>query len=633
MVAFALIVPFTGTALAQQAQRQPVSALDVTPNTDTAPANTCNAFTVTLTGPQAQGDNNPGVEGETVDVQVQDADQDNTGTTGTNEAQSDFFFCTPPSTQQGSSDEFGPNPQAPRPGQNVGTQQPANSGNFTSGNGQTEFCCTDQNGQLTFGIQSNEAGNFNVTAFFDDEDDDNPAGDLAETVTKTFTAPPATGNEGVENLDCEPESDTNPEGTEHTFNCVATDANGNPVSGATVQFDVTAGPNAEEQGVQNCQPSTTDNQGNTTPGSTNPNGTQNPSGSNVTGTNGQVTCRFTDVETADNQTTADTSPPGTDTIVAFVNQTPPAGQTGTGGADAFEPQDTITKTFVGDANNIECEPDNGTATSGDIVTITCTVTDEAGQPVQGVQVNFTESGAGTFRQAGTTQSDITDENGQASVEIQTGNTEEGTITVTGTIVDRVDDPNTQNVNEATQPGADTNCQGTTGTAETGTNADCSDTATVTVTQREPDPDPTPQPAECNDGVDNDNDGQTDFPNDEDCQDELDNAERDIGGRFNTTITIRYNRKARPSAFKGSLASQRDECTQGRRVILKKARPGRDRVVGRDRSGRAGNWKIVKRRARGRFYAVVRRQQKNAASGAILICLSDRSPTITVRRRR
>lgn len=622
MVVFALIIPFTGTALANH-----VTALDVNPNTDTAPAQTCNAFTVTLTGPQAAGDNNPGVPGETVDVIVTDTDQDNPATTaaGQNEAQSDINFCTPPAGTDPVTAENGPNPAAPsanqtEPSGGAGTTGPGTQGQTTR---RTEFCCTDQNGQLTFGITSSEAGNFAVTAFFDNNDDDDPAGDQAETVTKTFTSPPAQGNQGVATLDCEPETDTNPEGTAHSFNCIARDVNQNPVSGATVQFDVTAGPNAEEVGPVTCNASTTNAQGQTT---------TNVPASTTTGANGQVTCTYTDAEQADNVTTADPSAPGTDTIVAFVNQTPGPNQTGSPGADTFEPQDTITKTFVGDANNIECTPDNGTANSGDIVTISCLVTDETGQPVPGVVVSFSETGAGTFRTGTSPQTDVTDASGVATAEIVTGTTEEGTITVTGTIQDRADNPNTATVNEATEPGADTNC-GVNGVADPGTNADCSDTATVVVTQRDNTPPPPPNPA-CSDGIDNDKDGRIDFPADEDCTDELDNAERDIGGRFNTTITIRYNRKARPRAFKGALASQRDECTEGRTVILKKKRPGKDRVVGRDgSSNRFGNWEITKRRARGRYYAVVRARTSTAGSGATIVCNRDRSVTITVRRNR
>ena len=280
-----------------------------------------------------------------------------------------------------------------------------------------------------------------------------------------------------------------------------------------------------------------------------------------------------------------------------------------------------------DANSIACTPDNGTANSGDIVTISCLVTDEAGQPVPGVQVNFTENGAGTFRQAGTTQTAITNAQGVATVEVVTGQTEEGTISVTGTIVDRLEDPTTTTV-EAN----DTNCNGSLGTPETGTNAKCSDTATVVVTERGQVPPPPPAEPECSDGIDNDNDGSTDFPDDFDCDSPEDNSESDVGGRFPSNISIRYDRDARPAAFKGKVASSRRECKQGRRVVLKKVTPGPNRTVGTDRTNNRGNWRIVKRRARGRFYAIVKQQTKTAASGATLICGRDRSVTIRITRR-
>ncbi len=606
MVFFALVVPLMGTALANH-----VSGLQLSPDSDTAPANTCNAFTVRLTGNQGQG-----VQGETVDVIVQDADQENTGTQA-QESQSDFFFCTPPSTQQGQSDEFGPNPQAPRPGQNIGTQDA--NGNFTAGRGQTEFCCTDQNGQLTFGIQSNETGTFNVTAFFDENNDDQQAGEFSDVSSKTFTAAPATGNQGVATLDCEPESDTNPEGTTHTFVCTATDVNGNAVSGATVNFDITQGSPNDEVNNQPCQGGTS--------------GTGNNAVTTGTTTNaqGQIVCSYTDTETADNQTTADTSPPGTDTIVVFVNQNPGPGQQGTPGPDAFEPQDTITKTFVGDANNIDCEAEDGDeAEAGDVVTIECTVTDEVGQPVPNVRVEFDEDGAGVFRGNDfcTTGAD-----GTCEVQIETDESEAGEqIEVTATIVQVAGGTTGAggNANDDQFRG-DTNCTGSTGNAQTGTNADCTDTVTVTLTA-EPGPDPDPEP-QCSDGVDNDNDGFTDFPDDPDCDSVEDDSEADVGGRFATNLTIRYDGDAQPPAFKGKAGSGRRECKQGRTVLLKKVVPGPNRTVGQDTTNRRGNWRIVKRRARGRFYAVVRGETKTADGGATLVCGRDRSVTIRIRRNR
>jgi hypothetical protein len=494
MVVLALLVPFAGTALANH-----IASIAITPTTDTAPAGTCNAFTVTLLA-DGKGNKTVPAEGETVDVIVADTDADNNGNTTGGANESDVSFCTPAGTQQQAgqgSDEFGPNPRGTVPnntGQNKTDDNIATRQQGTTGP-------TDNKGQVTFGITSSETGTFSVTVFFDENNDNNPAGEFTAAATKTFTAGFTSGSEAVKALDCSPETDTNPEGTNHDFTCVATDVNGNPVAGATVTFDVTAGPNAEEVGNTQC-------------GSVNAN--TNVFTAGTTNQTGTVTCRYTDVENADTATgAAITSPPGTDTIIAFVNQTPPAGQSGTPGADSFEPQDTILKTFVGDANTINCTPDGGTARSGDVVTITCTVTDEVGQPVPGVVVNFTESGVGAFRGATTCTTGAT---GTCTTEIVTGANETGTITVTGAIA-----PQSAPANNGSQPAGtnvtgSTNCQAN-GTAEAGTNAKCSDTATVTVSTTPP-----PPLAQCEDGVDNDGDGRIDFPNDPGCANGDDDTE-------------------------------------------------------------------------------------------------------------
>ena len=521
MVLFALVVPFAGTALAQH-----VSRITITPTSDTAAAGTCNAFTATLTGPTSAGDPNPGVEGETVDIIVQDTDADDNAGLNGGANESDVSFCTPPATQQTTgSDEFGPNPRPVTPNATNQNNQPDNTATRQQGS----TTPTDVNGQITFGITSPTTGTFAVTVFFDENNDNDPAGEFTANASKTFTAAAQQGSQAVRTLDCSPEEDRNPEGTQHEFVCVATDVNGNPVQGATVTFDVTAGPNAEEINNTNCVSSTNNAQGQ--PGDTTPN--------TGTSSTGQATCRYQDLEDPDQPATppaTNTSPPGTDTIVAFVNQTPGAGQTGSPGADSFEPQDTITKTFVGDANNIDCTGP-ASARAGSIVTITCTVTDEVGQPVPNVFVSFTNDGAGVFRQFQNTSGQCTtNANGVCSVQVETNESEEGQdVVVTATIVQGT----------ATGAGAtglpgntstdstfrgDTNCSGSTGNAQTGTTADCTDTVTVALTGAAPPPPPPPPPlAQCEDGVDNDGDGRIDFPNDTGCANGDDNSENTEGG--------------------------------------------------------------------------------------------------------
>jgi Ca2+-binding RTX toxin-like protein len=560
-VLFALVVPFAGTALAQH-----VSGITITPSSDTAPANTCNAFTVTLTGPTMGQDTNPGVEGETVDIRVTDTDTDDNAAVNGGANESDIIFCTPPATAAGV-EESGPNPRMGVNGQ-PGDDNLTDDNTTNQLNG--EVGTTDVNGQITFGITSSEAGNFSVLVFFDENNNDNPAGEFTASATKTFGAPPATGNQGVSTLDCEPETDTNPEGTTHSFNCTASDANGNRVSGANVVFDVTAGPNAEEVPVTNCNASTTNNNGNTT---------VNQPPSNTTTSNGQVTCSYTDTEQSDTATTTDNSPPGTDTIVAFVQQTPPVGQQGSPGADSFEPQDTITKTFVGDANNIDCTAP-ASARAGSIVTITCTVTDEVGQPVPNVNVSFTNDGAGVFRQfQNTTGFCTTNANGVCSVQVETNESEEGEdVVVTASIQDFTGDINgNSGPNQADANGftGDTNCNtSNTGqsTPQTGTNANCTDTVTVALTGAAPPPPPPPL-AECEDGVDNDNDGFIDFPNDRGCSSGSDDSENTDGGGGGGGDTVGSG------PCQGRVEGSRENLPNGGQVIV--GTSGSDILIGTD----------------------------------------------------
>jgi hypothetical protein len=203
---FALAVP---AALADH-----VDDLTLSPDADTAVAGTCNAFTIDLTGdPQT-----PDVSGQTVDVLVQDTDSDDPSTPSTNEARSPVAFCTPPPSD-------GPNP---RPTNTSGVtssttscfpgfgcfvfpyQTLNNDGNCETtgdapgcdGDLQGETGPTDQNGIVTFGIVSDQAGHYDVTAFYDENDDEYLGGtEENDTSAKTFIASsrPAQCSDGVDN--------------------------------------------------------------------------------------------------------------------------------------------------------------------------------------------------------------------------------------------------------------------------------------------------------------------------------------------------------------------------------------------------------------------------------------------------
>lgn len=85
------------------------------------------------------------------------------------------------------------------------------------------------------------------------------------------------------------------------------------------------------------------------------------------------------------------------------------------------------------------------------------------------------------------------------------------------------------------------------------------------------------------------------------------------------------------AFFGGVAADHRKCKRGRTVRLYKLRRNRGgRLVGVDRTGKAGNYRIRKPGARGRYYVVVARKA-GGRYGHSHICRADRSPTRRVRR--
>jgi hypothetical protein len=80
-------------------------------------------------------------------------------------------------------------------------------------------------------------------------------------------------------------------------------------------------------------------------------------------------------------------------------------------------------------------------------------------------------------------------------------------------------------------------------------------------------------------------------------------------------------------LKGKVKSPAKVCKRGRKVLVKKARKGRDRVVAKRRTNKRGKFTVAKRRAtrEGRFYAVAKLKRKPT-----LNCRPDRSRK--VRRR-
>jgi hypothetical protein len=598
MVVLALAIPFTGVATATHGAGDP-TVVQVTPETDSAVVGACNPFTV-----QAFGGNNNAqpAEDETIDIQATQSDTDTIADLRIN-------FCDPNTGSQVSQTATPGTPGQLSNGaaaagsdcdDNVGGGGNDNTANCSGAQVGTETparingeCFTNSSGQCTFGVQSNEAGTMNITVFFEtDGDNAQEAGEPFDTATKTWTGG---GASAARNISCTPATDTNPEGSRHEFQCTVTDASGNALPGLTVQFDVTAGPNAEEQGVQTC-PTTTNQQG-STPVANEPAGSE-------TGT-GTDECAYTDAGP-----NVATSPPGTDTITAFINQGQQPGQPApTTGPDAGEPQTTIQKTWVGQGRTIDCEPETATNPVGTSHTITCTVRDAQGNAVPGVDVDFSQiAGPGTL--TSDTTNVETDSQGRSTVTVATTTFDAaGTTTVRGAI-DQAD------------PQAGAACTQAAGTPTGAPAGACTDDVQKTWTRTG---------AQCNDGVDNDGDGRVDFGQDPGCADINDTTESPDPDpeavRVASNVTIRNDRN--DNAFKGAVGSSRKACQVGRTVLLKKKGRG---TVGQDTTNQAGNWSVGNRGRRGRYWAIATRDTATARNGTPLICLRDRSVTIKVGRR-
>jgi len=176
-------------------------------------------------------------------------------------------------------------------------------------------------------------------------------------------------------------------------------------------------------------------------------------------------------------------------VVTVNDPTPVVGQTLTVTATVrgTTQSDTSTLTFTNrpqDARNISIAPQNPTTAPNTARTITATVVDSQGNPVAGVEVTFTESGAGAFRNGSSTVDVTTNAQGVATVETISLPGETGTQTVTATITER----NTQ-CTQAAGAGNDPQNNNLNSTGNPGTEAAgvCADSSTVTFGAASPSP--------------------------------------------------------------------------------------------------------------------------------------------------
>jgi len=309
-------------------------ALQLTPDQDTATAGTCNEFTARVTDQQG----NP-VVGQIVDVQqvLQNAG------TEPNETR-ELAFCNPQNAQ-------GPNPTG-QGGTAFGDVSGNNQGQTGGQAGRNstvrgEVGPTNNNGEVTFGITINAVEStttVQVRAFVDTNGDNDQfdAGEPTDVSTKTWT-PGGTG--AVTGINAEPETATNPNGTQHQVTVTVTGAGG-PIQGVTPNSIIANNAAGRPQG------DVADANAGTSPNAAGNQGNFNAYNCTVTNAQGVSTCTFQDPVG---------TPPGTDTIVFFVNQT----GGGTAGPDAGEPQDAVQKTWTAGPQNLNIDVTCAGAGTGD----------------------------------------------------------------------------------------------------------------------------------------------------------------------------------------------------------------------------------------------------------------------------
>ena len=219
--------------------------------------------------------------------------------------------------------------------------------------------------------------------------------------------------------------------------------------------------------------------------------------------------------------------------------------------------DTGTKpwtTSVQNARFVDVTPDSATNEPGTDHEMTATVTDRFGNGVPGVTITWSRAGAGVI----VSQENTTNADGEAKIVVSSD--VEGETTVTATI-----------------QGSSTDCDEAANAPAGRAHAlagDCTDTATKTWAEG--------SATECNDDIDNDNNGQTDFPDDAGCS----SAEDTTESSDQTVPRACRNRGAGENVIVGTAGADVLEGTSGRDIIcgaggedVISARGGNDLVAG------------------------------------------------------
>ncbi|MCW2778085.1 MAG: hypothetical protein JWN17_1810, partial [Frankiales bacterium] len=193
--------------------------------------------------------------------------------------------------------------------------------------------------------------------------------------------------------------------TTEVFTATVRDAAGTPVSGALVNFAIasnTAGVNESGTDVETLSASQA-----------------------LTDASGVATTTLTNAKPSQGERIAVSA-----TITRFI-----AGTTGPTQAETSTSRVTFRNPTPAEARNIVVSPASDTVTVGGVRQITATATDRFGRPVQGVGVNFAETGTGRFTNGDSSVTRVTNASGVASIEVTTQSNEApGQETVTATIV-------------------------------------------------------------------------------------------------------------------------------------------------------------------------------------------------------
>jgi hypothetical protein len=487
----------------------------------------------------------------------------------------------------------------------------------------------------TVEADTSEGRDEEATPGADEEPDD------TDVMEKSWVAAPAS-------LVIAPKADTGNVGACNAFTITTLNEDNEPAQGATIDVEqrherATNATSNDEPRVSFCTPAPADGpnpsavddtKGDLRPPDESPDnvGTAGGETVNATDSQGKITIGIK-IEPANG---SDGS--GNVNLVAFFETTD------NDDPESGEPQDTATKTWiVAQGRTIDCEPESDTNPTGSEHTVTCTVKDRDGQPVEGEGVTFTEEGAGEFTDdTDTTQT--TNAQGQAAADVTSQ--EQGTQSITGTITDDLEGNEPSEVDECDRAANDPQgapagvCSDS--VAKTWTAPECSDGVDndgdgQTDFPNDPgcesandDDETDPAAPECSDGIDNDGDGKTDFPNDPGCESANDDDETDPSpNRIDTDI----KRFKHGSPFTGDVVSDKAKCERGRKVVVKKVTPGSDFKVGSDRTNRRGAFKVGhggRAHGDGKFYAKVKKKRFTNNKGRVIVCEKARSRTITVR---